>query len=261
MKDESTERERRADEEVRRNLPPGVTLVRTLRGHKGEIGRIAWSPDGGILASPSKDNTIRLWDAETGECRRILKGHQEYVLSVAFAPTGKILASGGGDQEKNADCGVRLWDIASGELLNRFGKHLSSISCLAFDPSGERLASGSFDTAVRLWEIPSGYQAGIVGSPRSLEPGTDAVFDVAYDRTGQHLVIGSEKSGLRFLKTTNREVVLSLKGHGWSTNFAFDRTGEMLASGGGRQDSEALGCGQSATAPDLGRSYSNGGLS
>jgi hypothetical protein len=37
---------RRADDEVRKNLPPGVKLVRTLRRHTGWIGRIAWSPDG-----------------------------------------------------------------------------------------------------------------------------------------------------------------------------------------------------------------------
>lgn len=40
----------RVDEAVRKNLPPGVKLVRTLRGHTGVIGRIAWSPDGQILA-------------------------------------------------------------------------------------------------------------------------------------------------------------------------------------------------------------------
>ena len=72
MKDEPSERWRCADEEVQKNLPPGVKLVRTLRGHNGWIGRIAWSPDGRMLASPSADKTIRLWDAEADECLRTL---------------------------------------------------------------------------------------------------------------------------------------------------------------------------------------------
>ena len=56
-------------------LPPGVKLLRTLRGHEDVIGRIAWSPDGRVLASSSEDETIRLWNAETGECLRTLTGH------------------------------------------------------------------------------------------------------------------------------------------------------------------------------------------
>lgn len=84
--DGSAEQWRLADEEVRKNLPPGVKLVRTLRGHTGYIGRIAWSPDGRVLASPSKDRTIRLWDVETGECLCILEGHQDGVTCVSFDP-------------------------------------------------------------------------------------------------------------------------------------------------------------------------------
>jgi WD domain, G-beta repeat/SEFIR domain len=70
--------------EPKLDLPPGVKLVRTLRGHTGWIGRIAWSPDGKILASPSADGTIRLWDPEKGQQLRVLEGHEVAVFCAAF---------------------------------------------------------------------------------------------------------------------------------------------------------------------------------
>lgn len=42
--------------------PDGVRLVGTLRGHTGHIGQLSWSPDGRLLASPSADKTLRIWD-------------------------------------------------------------------------------------------------------------------------------------------------------------------------------------------------------
>jgi len=144
-----------------------------------------------------------------------------------------MLASGGGTEYDWQDCLIRLWDPASGELLNEFGKHLSVVSCVAFDPLSHRLASGSYDTSVRLWQVPSGYQVWIGGTPSSLNgPENDHVFGVAFDRTGQHLISGKQ-SGLQFLEPIKGSVVRSLEGHGWATNFAFDSAGKMLASGGG----------------------------
>jgi WD40 repeat protein len=48
--------------------------------------------------SGSDDNTIRLWDAETGELLQPpLEGHEDSVASVAFSPDGKCIMSGSGD--------------------------------------------------------------------------------------------------------------------------------------------------------------------
>jgi hypothetical protein len=127
---------RHADDEVRKKLPPGVSIVRTLRGHLDKIYGIAWSPDGRMLASSSGDNTIRLWDAETGECLRKLEGHKENVWSVAFDPTGCTLASGSFDRT------VKLWETASGKLLRTLEGHHGFIYSVAFHPEGHTLASG-----------------------------------------------------------------------------------------------------------------------
>jgi len=71
------------------SIPPGFILRHTLQGHSEVIYRIAWSPIGDILASPSRDKTIRLWDAQTGQPLLILKGHSDPVWSVAWSPDGR----------------------------------------------------------------------------------------------------------------------------------------------------------------------------
>ena len=67
-----------------KNTPLGFTLLHTLQGHQDVITRIAWSPDGRLLASPSVDRTIFLWKAQTGQFLRTLTGHSDRVNSVAW---------------------------------------------------------------------------------------------------------------------------------------------------------------------------------
>ena len=105
MDDNSAEQWDVADEEGPEEPAPGVKLVRTLRGHTGWIGRIAWSPDGRMLASPSADETIRLWDAETGECLRTLEGHKEE--SRASPLIRRAASWPAGMMTKRSSCGRR----------------------------------------------------------------------------------------------------------------------------------------------------------
>ncbi|HEX8819410.1 MAG TPA: protein kinase [Archangium sp.] len=64
----------------------------SLRGHQGQILDIALSPDGTRLASTSTDQTVRLWDLESGE-GRVLRGHTGHVGVVTFFPDGRSLVS------------------------------------------------------------------------------------------------------------------------------------------------------------------------
>src|SRR5580658_2479215 len=90
--------------------PAGVKLIQTLRGHTAGIGRIAWSPMGQVLVSPSEDGTIRIWNTETGKCLRELRLEGRPVTAVLDA-RGEILAVG------CLNGAVSSWDINSGRLL------------------------------------------------------------------------------------------------------------------------------------------------
>jgi WD40 repeat protein len=73
---------------------------------------VAFSPDGHRLASASHDQTVKLWEVETGRCLRTLEGHSAQVCSVAFTPDGSTLITNSQDQT------IRLWDSQTGECLH-----------------------------------------------------------------------------------------------------------------------------------------------
>src|SRR5438105_14047930 len=72
--------------------------VRKLPGHQGSVMSVAYSPDGALLASSSRDATIKLWNARTGKLEHSLTEHADDVYCVTFSPKGDLLASGSGDK-------------------------------------------------------------------------------------------------------------------------------------------------------------------
>jgi WD40 repeat protein len=141
--------------------PPGAHRLFLWDHHKGEETRqmlgggeaLAYSPDGEILASGTKDNAIQLWDAASGKELRRLTGHDNVVTSLAFSPDGRLLASGG------ADWSVRIWDVGTGKPVQQCPGHQGPVAAVAFSSDGKTLASGAQqDAVIRFWGVATGME-------------------------------------------------------------------------------------------------------
>ncbi|KAF9058820.1 WD40-repeat-containing domain protein, partial [Rhodocollybia butyracea] len=109
---------------------------------------VAFSLDGRKIVSGSIDNSVRIWDVETGKAEgNPIQGHTSNVKSVAFSPDGKRIVSGSDDRS------VRIWNAETGKPEgNPLQGHGSGVRSVAFSPDGKRIVSGSEDMSVRIWD-------------------------------------------------------------------------------------------------------------
>ncbi|GIE30966.1 hypothetical protein Ait01nite_040110 [Actinoplanes italicus] len=121
-----------------------------LHGHEGAVRALGAFGAGGrpLLASAGDDQTLRVWDPQTGVELGRLTGHIGPVNALIGLHT-KLLASAG------ADGTVRLWDPVRGTERRRLSGHEGPVLALA-ELSHRVLASAGADGTVRLWDPVTG---------------------------------------------------------------------------------------------------------
>ncbi|KAF4631978.1 hypothetical protein G7Y89_g6154 [Cudoniella acicularis] len=175
---------------------------------------VAFSPDGQLLASVSDDNTIRLWDINTGALHSVLEGHSGSAIAVAFSPDGQLLASG------SIDNTVRLWDTNTNASHGTLEGHTTPIWAVAFSPNKQFAISRSYNEIIRLWDPTTGALCGTLkGHLVEFSPDGLILASISSDRT------------IRLWDLKTEALISTLRGHSNSVNaLAFSPDGQLLAS-------------------------------
>jgi WD40 repeat protein len=170
---------------------------------------VAFSPDGQHIASGSRDRTIRVWNAMTGETAAgPFTGHTRSIMSVAFSPDDQHIVSGSGDGT------IRVWNAMTGETAaGPFTGHTDSVRSVAFSQDGQHIVSGSYDRTIRVSNV----------TIRKTEATDDVDFTDHFMINDEGWICGSKGELLMWIPSVHREYL-----HRRSTIWISGKCGTIL---------------------------------
>lgn len=198
---------------------PGWHCIRTLTGHSSWVIDVAISLKPPTIISAGLDDTVRLWNARTGDLIRTVKAHARGVNAVVVSRDSRFIASCSDDDT------IKIWDFNTGNLVHTLSEHTRDVTDLDLSADGRILVSSSEDKTIRIWDP---HQGRLV---QTLTGSAGMIKAIAIDAMAQIIASGGLDNKVRLwnVKTGNMTQVLS--GHLNSINaIALSADGLFLAS-------------------------------
>lgn len=201
---------------------PNATLVHG-EAYNSAVLSVAFSPDGKLLASASRDSTVKVWNVTTRQVLATLP-HRLWVDAVTFSPDGRLIATGSRV--------LRIWEVANWREVDSL-EHPRNVRCVAFSNDGTILAAGTAGNKVHLWDVATRNKMATLTHGRY----DQTLFSVAFSPDGSTLVSGSGDGDIRFWDVSTQKNTLIYSVYTSSVfSLAFSPDGVLLAASGISKD-------------------------
>lgn len=197
-----------------------LALTSTLTGHADAVWSVLLTSDRQRLISGSADQTIKVWDLNTGQVLSTLAGHTQAIRAMDLSADGRTLVSGAGDNT------IKVWDLQTNTLVATLTKHTSPVWSVNISPDGGTLVSGSDDGTVIVWQLQTGQPL------RTIPAHADCVFAAVISPDGRTLATGSKDRTIKLWDLQTGKLLRTISHHTSDVrSLAFSPDGRTLASG------------------------------
>ena len=133
----------------------GLGISQTLQSSSpgGRLHSLAATHDGKYAVTVGGDQTIKIWEANTGVLKRTIKtdGKAE-PIKVVIDPSDTLMAV------CSSDRGIRLYELKTGELHYKVRGHSEVVTGMTFSADGSELVTVSADSCIFVWKIGADLQ-------------------------------------------------------------------------------------------------------
>ncbi|KAI8995045.1 WD40-repeat-containing domain protein [Pilobolus umbonatus] len=155
---------------------PEIEPVLRIRGHGHAILGVCFMRN--KMISCSRDQTIKVWDKNTGKQINELIGHHSAVNAVECIDDVRVASA-------SSDDTIKIWNIETRECLRTIEADQLAIECIRYD--GRFLYSGGIRGRVKVWDTTTGdcvrTLVGHAGTIRSIDYSEGKLVTGSYDRT------------------------------------------------------------------------------
>ncbi len=193
--------------------------IKTFKGHENGVKSIAISNSGQLAISASKDETVKVWDINSGTEIRTCYGHNNEVTSISFSPDDTQAISG------DLDGTIILWDINTCQALHKFTTPGTEVKSVAWSPNNAYILSGHNNNIVKLWDINTKQEI------RTFTGHTDQVSDVSFSPNSTQVLSASKDKTIKLWDVATGQEIRTFTGHTkWVVSVAFSSDGLFAIS-------------------------------